>query len=513
VSVRIVREREYEPRRRRLERTSSGGVRIFFSQLNYPHPFSRSKLKLMNHPSSIPLPVDHDGDIQEHPPPQETRTIQQEQDTPLFRSASMIQRQGSYDPTLTPTTITTNAPLVSTPDPQDPLHPGNPNSTRSHTPTLSLLSAESGSISAAFQSSPVTAHWLSHPLPSIPHYYPLEGTHVRIPMTAAAAEESSTTATTTTTTTLECLVSALTNCFRHLSIQAAYVQDDHHKTVQLWTQDHINMQIHLWNSQKKNNKHKDDKDDNNIQIQHDSTTSLIVEIQRRQGCSMVFHRYANVLLNTILMATTTNMDPVHVTCLRQQSVIHVEDITTLKKGIETQETLLLPQHQDDVVTTTTTTKDHHGKVHTARAFLKYKPKKRGDQVEFVQGLHELKTSVYEVLIYCPTWKRYIQLADPLQLVILKRFRRQGVRTTNVSSHPPTDDTLHQEIQVFQDHLRGSQPQVNDHSLSSPPPPPSNNNKSGIDGIMYNHTFLYAVLPIRTTPSTASGSSSCHTPTD
>jgi hypothetical protein len=107
-----------------------------------------------------------------------------------------------------------------------------------------------------------TARWTPTELRTVPAFYPLEKSSRLVEDDTAAA-----------------IAARVCDCLRHLSVQAVYDND----TACLWTAENVEMHLSLWKTPP-----------NSV------PSGIVVELQRRSGDSMAFHRYARSLLDAAM---------------------------------------------------------------------------------------------------------------------------------------------------------------------------------------------------------------------
>jgi hypothetical protein len=108
----------------------------------------------------------------------------------------------------------------------------------------------------------ITARWTPTELRTVPAFYPLEKSSRLVEDDTAAA-----------------IAARVCDCLRHLSVQAVYDND----TACLWTAENVEMHLSLWKTPA-----------------HSVPSGIVVELQRRSGDSMAFHRYARSLLDAAM---------------------------------------------------------------------------------------------------------------------------------------------------------------------------------------------------------------------
>jgi hypothetical protein len=108
-----------------------------------------------------------------------------------------------------------------------------------------------------------TSHWSPIQLRPVPAFYPLEKSSRLIEDEPVAA-----------------IAARLSECLRALSVQASY--DNHAATASLLTAENVEMHLSLW--------HK-------LATAEDLRTGVVVELQRRKGDSIAFHRYSRSILD------------------------------------------------------------------------------------------------------------------------------------------------------------------------------------------------------------------------
>lgn len=104
-----------------------------------------------------------------------------------------------------------------------------------------------------------TATWTPTELRTVPAFYPLE-------KSSRLVEDDTATE----------VAARLSECLRHLSIQAVYDND----TACLWTAENVEMHLSLWKTPPTS-----------------SQQGIVVELQRRSGDSIAYHRYARTILD------------------------------------------------------------------------------------------------------------------------------------------------------------------------------------------------------------------------
>lgn len=126
----------------------------------------------------------------------------------------------------------------------------------------SSSSSKSDSALDAFQNNNNNSNWIPTALRPVPAYYPLE-------KSSRLIEESSPAD----------IAARLSDCLRTLSVQAVYDND----TAHLLSSENVEMQLSLWKTPVLS-----------------STPGVVVEVQRRKGDSIAFHRYARAILDAAL---------------------------------------------------------------------------------------------------------------------------------------------------------------------------------------------------------------------
>lgn len=109
---------------------------------------------------------------------------------------------------------------------------------------------------------PAAAAWNPTELRTVPAFYPLE-------KSSRLVEDDSPTD----------IAARLCDCLRHLSVQAVYDND----TACLWTAENVEMHLSLWKTPSTS-----------------PQQGIVVELQRRSGDSMAFHRYSRSLLDAAM---------------------------------------------------------------------------------------------------------------------------------------------------------------------------------------------------------------------
>jgi hypothetical protein len=108
-----------------------------------------------------------------------------------------------------------------------------------------------------------TSHWSPIQLRPVPAFYPLEKSSRLIEDESASV-----------------IAARLSECLRALSVQAVY--DNHAATASLLTAENVEMHLSLW--------HK-------LSTPTNPTAGVVVELQRRKGDSIAFHRYSRSILD------------------------------------------------------------------------------------------------------------------------------------------------------------------------------------------------------------------------
>jgi hypothetical protein len=108
------------------------------------------------------------------------------------------------------------------------------------------------------------SNWIPTALRPVPAYYPLE-------KSSRLVEDSSP----------EEIAARLSECLRTLSVHAVYDND----TAHLLSSENVEMQLSLWRTPV-----------------HSHTPGVVVELQRRKGDSIAFHRYSRSILDAAVMA-------------------------------------------------------------------------------------------------------------------------------------------------------------------------------------------------------------------
>jgi len=109
---------------------------------------------------------------------------------------------------------------------------------------------------------------------TIPDYYPLERTHTTVYLKNMR----------------DVIIPNLRHCFRTLGIQVIMDDADGGGNASLITKEYIDIQLYFWKMQKQ-------------QKDNDDTTRIYLELQRRQGDSILYHHYAKKILKAAIAAT------------------------------------------------------------------------------------------------------------------------------------------------------------------------------------------------------------------
>jgi hypothetical protein len=108
-----------------------------------------------------------------------------------------------------------------------------------------------------------TSNWSPTQLRPVPAFYPLEKSSRLIEDESASA-----------------IAARLSDCLRTLSVQAVY--DNHAATARLLTAENVEMHLSLWNK---------------TSTTKNPSEGVVVELQRRKGDSIAFHRYSRSILD------------------------------------------------------------------------------------------------------------------------------------------------------------------------------------------------------------------------
>lgn len=112
------------------------------------------------------------------------------------------------------------------------------------------------------KSNKTTANWTPTELRTVPAFYPLEKSSRLVEDDTAGA-----------------IAARLSECLRHMSVQAVYDND----TACLWTAENVEMHLSLWKTPPTS-----------------PQQGIVVELQRRAGDSIAFHRYSRTILDAAM---------------------------------------------------------------------------------------------------------------------------------------------------------------------------------------------------------------------